>query len=179
MIPIQERNRQILQMRKEGVPRREVALRFGLSPGRISQLEKRDEADKTMAERRAEFRGAIRAADDPERMWPVNVLADAIGLIVVTKKRLLDHFVETGKEWISLRELMDMCLDSPVEGRDFMTPPLLRVCGIGKKGFWSVANGLTNMDLGSRCNEEWRSNQLPKVKRNWQITVGTSATFNA
>ena len=126
-----------------------------------------------MAERRAKLREAIRTADDPEKMWPVNDLIDVIGLIVVTKKRLLDHFVETGKERISLRELMDMCLDSPVEGRDYMMPPLLRVCGIGKKGFWSVANGLTNMDLGSRCNEEWRGNRLPKVKRNWGITGAT------
>lgn len=173
MIPIQERNRQILQMRKEGVPRSEVAHRFGLSRERISQLEKRDEADRSMAERRANFMEAVRTADDPERTWPVNDLADAIGLIVVTKKRLLDHFVETGKEQISLRELMDMCLDGLMEREEFIAPPLLKVSGIGKKGFGSVANGLTNMDLGSRCNEEWRSNRLPKVKRNWRITGAT------
>jgi hypothetical protein len=172
MIPIQDRNRQILQMRKEGVPRPEVALRFRLSRERISQLEKRDKADKLMAERRTNLREAIRTADDPERTWPVNDLADAIGLFVVTKKRLLDHFVETGKERISLRELMDMCLDSPVEGRDYMMPPLLRVCGIGKKGFWSVANGLTNMDLGSRCNEQWRI-RLSEVRREGGITGAT------
>lgn len=173
MIPIQERNRQILQMRKEGIPRPEVALKFGLSRGRIAQLEKRDQADRSLAERRAKLQEAIRIADDPERMWPVNDLADAIGLIVVTKKRLLDHFEETRREQISLRELMDMCLDSPVEDRDFITPPLLRVCGIGKKGFWSVANGLTNMDLGNRCNEEWRGNRLPKVRREGGVTGAT------
>jgi len=48
IVPIQERNRQILQMRKEGVPRREVALRFGLSPNRISQLEQRKGFDHSM-----------------------------------------------------------------------------------------------------------------------------------
>ena len=41
-----------------------------------------------------------------------------------------------------------------------MVPPLLRVCGIGKKGFWSVVNGLTDMDMGNRCNEEWRKKLL-------------------
>jgi hypothetical protein len=173
MIPIQERNRQILQMRKEGVPRSEVAHRFGLSPERISRLEKQDEADQSAVERRANFREAVRAADDLERTWSVNDLADAIGLIVVTKKRLLVHFVETGKERISLRELMDMCLDGPMDREEFMAPPLLKVSGIGRKGFWSVANGLTNIDLGSRCNEEWRSNRLPKVKWNWRITGAT------
>jgi hypothetical protein len=169
MIPIQERNRQIVQMRKEGVPRREVALKFGLSRERIAQLEKRDQTDKSMAERRAKLREAIRSADDPEKTWAINDLADAIGLIVVTKKRLLDHFAGTGKVQVSVRELMDMCLDGPTERGELTTPPLLEVCGIGRKGFWSVANGLTNTDLGNRCNEEWRGNRLPKVRQNWQI----------
>jgi hypothetical protein len=68
---------------------------------------------------------------------------------------------------------MDMCLDGPMDREEFMAPPLLKVSGIGRKGFWSVANGLTNIDLGSRCNEEWRSNRLPKVKWNWRITGAT------
>jgi hypothetical protein len=172
MIPIQERNRQILQMRKEGVPQREVARRFNLSPSRIYLLERRDAADRSMAERRGKLRGEIRVADDREKMWPVNDLTDAIGLIEVTQKRLLDHFEQSWKRQITLGELMDMCLDSPVKTGNFMMPPLLRVCGIGKKGFWSVANGLTNMDLGSRCNEEWL-HILIKVKRNWGITGQT------
>ena len=107
-----------------------------------------------MAERRAKLREEIRAADDLEKVWPVEDLIDAVGLIVVTKKRLMDHSVAVGKIQISLQELMDMCLDAPVEGSDFMWPPLYRVRGVGKIGFWSVVNGLTGMDLGSRCNEK-------------------------
>ena len=168
MIPIQERNRQILQRRREGVSGREVARQFRLSPSRIYLIERRDAADKSMAERCARVREAMCADDDPEKMWPVSDLADAIRLSVVTKKRLLHHFAQTGKGKISLRELMDMCSDFPEEKGDFRSPPLLRVCGIGKKGFWSVVNGLTNMDQGKRCNEEWRT-RLIKVKRNWGI----------
>ena len=169
---IPERNRQILQMRKEGVRRVDVARRFKLSPSRIFLIERRDSAEKSVAERRARLREALLAADDPERVWPVNDLVDAIGLIVVTKKRLMDHFQKAGKHQISLRELMDMCMDAPLEGFDFMWAPLLRVCGIGKKGFWSVANGLTRMDMGNRCNEEWR-NRLVMVKRQRGITGAT------
>jgi hypothetical protein len=52
-----------------------------------------------------------------------------------------------------------------VEGfDDFMMSPLLRVKGVGKKGFWSVVNGLTEMDLGRRCNEEWQK-RLAKIKQ--------------
>lgn len=63
----------------------------------------------------------------------MNDLLDAIGLIVVTRKRLMDHFVGAGKQRMRLRELMDMSLDAPVEGRDFVMPPLLRVCALGRK----------------------------------------------
>jgi len=99
---IPERNRQILQMRKEGVPRREVALRFRLSPTRVFQLEQRDAADEAMAQRRAKLREEIRSSDDPEKPWLVENLADAIALTGATKNRFLDHFAEAGKREISL-----------------------------------------------------------------------------
>jgi hypothetical protein len=168
VIPIRERNRQILQMRQEGVQRLGVARRFKLSPSRIDQIEQRDETDRATAERRAKLQEAIRSADDPDRLWPVNDLLDALALVVVTKKRLLDHFAEAGKERLSLRELMDMCVDARVEGLDFMMAPLSRVYGVGKIGFWSVVNGLTGIDAGSRCNQEWRE-RLAKVKQKWRI----------
>lgn len=172
MIPIEERNRQILELRKDGLTQLEVARRFKLSPSRIYLIEKQDAADRSLAERRSKLRKEIRAADDPERMWSVEDLVDAVGLIVVTKKRLMDYFVQAVKHQMSLRELMDMCLDAPVEGLDFMMSPLLRVYGVGKIGFWNVVNGLTSMDLGRRCNEEWQ-NRLVKVKQKWRITGPT------
>ena len=156
MLSIPERNRQILELRKKGMSQTEVARRFKLSPSRVYLIEKQDAADRSLEQRRTRLREEIRGDDDLERMWPLEDLIDAVGLIVVTRKRLMDHFVATGKRQINLRELMDMCLDAPVEGPDFMMSPLLRVYGVGKKGFWFVVNGLTGMDLGGRCNEEWR-----------------------
>jgi hypothetical protein len=61
-----------------------------------------------------------------------------------------------------------MCVDAPVVGFDFMMPPLLRVDGVGKKGFASVINGLTAIDLGSRCNEEWQI-RLNQIKRKYGV----------
>ena len=161
-LPIQERNRQILQMRKDGVSKKELAKRFKLSPSRIYVIEKQDAADRSLAERRTRLREEIRTADDPERMWPVEDLIDALGLIVVTRKRLLDDFMAAGKRQISLRELIDMCFDAPVEGLDLMMSPLLRVYGLGKKEFWSLVKGLTDLDMGTRCNQEWQT-RLVKV----------------
>jgi hypothetical protein len=68
-VPIPERKRQILQMRKEGVQRLEVARRFKLSASRTGQIEKSDTADTATAERRAKLREAIRSTDDLDRMW--------------------------------------------------------------------------------------------------------------
>ena len=125
-----------------------------------------------MAERRARLREEIRGADELDTLWPISDLADAIGLIAVTKKRLLEHFVELGNDRICLRELMDMCLEAPPDRWGFRTPPLLKVCGIGSKGFWSVVNGLTNMSLCSQIGEEWQS-KLAKVKERARITGAT------
>jgi len=172
MIPMQERNRQILQMRRQGISRGEVALQSKLSRARIAQLEKRDARDKAMAARRADLRAEMHSADDADGLWPVNDVIDAIGLVAVTKARLLDHFTEEGRDQISLRALMDMCLEGAADKWGFRSPPLLKVYGIGRKGFWSVVNGLTNLDMGNQCNEEWRT-KLVKVKQRWGITGAT------
>jgi len=66
MIQIPERNRQILEMRAKGMSQIEVARRFELSPTRIWLIERRDRADRSMADPRAKLREEIRAADDLE-----------------------------------------------------------------------------------------------------------------
>ena len=105
---IQERNQRILRMRQEGISTRELARRFKLSTTSIIQIERTEELDKAMAERRAKLLEEIRSANDPEKLWPVSDLADAMSLIVVTKKRLLDHFNQTGQSEFSLRAHMGM-----------------------------------------------------------------------
>jgi len=168
MIPINDRNRQILQMRSDGVPRNEVARRFQLWPRSISNIEQAAKAVALVAERRATLRARICNADDPDRMWPVMDLVDALGLIMGTRRRLLNYFSGQGICQISLRNLMDMC---SAQG-EFTMPPLLQVHGIKQIGFWSVVNGLTNLSLGDRCNKEWR-NILAQVKQEWRIAGPT------
>jgi hypothetical protein len=149
-------------MRKEGLSQMEVARKFHLSPTRVYLIEKQDAATRATEERRSRMLKQLQATDDMDKLWPVGDLLDTLGLIVVTRKRLVDHFAEKMQDQISLREFMDMCVDAPVEGLDFMMSPLLRVYGLGKKGFWSVVKGLTDLDMGTRCNQEWQK-RLVKV----------------
>ncbi len=162
MTPIEQRNQQILRVRQEGMSQTEVAKKFHLSPSQVYLIEKQDAATRATEERRAKVLKQLKGADDMDKLWPVGNLLDALGLIVVTRKRLMDHFAEKKQDQISLRELMDMCLDAPVEKLDFMMSPLLRVYGLGKKGFWSVVKGLTDLDMGTHCNQEWQA-RLVKV----------------
>ena len=46
---------------------------------------------------------------------------------------------------------------------------LLKVTGVGKKGFWSVVNHLTSLDLGARFNQKWEQ-RLIRLRRDWKIS---------
>jgi hypothetical protein len=164
---ILERNSQIVRVRREGVPTKEVARKFRLSRSRIKQIELRAADDEALTERRATLWAQMRSADDPEKMWPVQDLVDACITSRLTKIRLLKHFARTEQTQIGLRALMDMCLPPTRYSGDPIEPLcLLRIVGIGKKCFWSVVDGLTNTDLGNRCTEEWQ-NRLVRVKQYW------------
>jgi len=159
-----KRDQRILQLRADGLRGVDVARMFRLSPSRIRLIEMKAADDRAMAERRSKLLEEMRAANDHQKLWPVKDLVDVLGLSVVTRKRLLDHFAQAGTVQISLRELMDMCMDGSAKAGEPAMPPLLGVYGIGHLGFWSVVDGLTKTDLGCRANEEW-SQRLALVKK--------------
>jgi len=66
-------------------------------------------------------------SDEPERLWPVEDLVDALGLLGMTKIGLLGHFAQAGKPQISLRELIDMCWSNSLKNGDYRSPLLLSV----------------------------------------------------
>ena len=166
---MQKRNQQIVEMREQGVPRRAIARQFGITPARISLIEREAAAKKLETQRRARLRAEIHGADDLDKPWAVADLVDALWLLVVTRTRLLAHFEQIRKTQITLRELMDLAVSEAtnVEPGEVSTP-LLRIRGVGKYGYYSVIGELTEMDLGQRCNEEWR-NRLAKLRRHWRI----------
>jgi len=88
----------------------------------------------------------------------------------MTRTVLLRHFEECGTDTVSFRTLMNWAMpepDSP-DGRSGLTP-LLKIRGVGKKGFWSVVTQITALDFGDRSNQEW-GQKLAKLKLAWKIT---------
>jgi len=83
MTTISHRNQEILQMRREGMSQTEVARRFNLSPSRVYLIEKQDAATRAMEGRRARMIKQLQDANDMDKLWPVEDLLDALGLIVV------------------------------------------------------------------------------------------------
>ena len=165
-----KRNQQIVQMREQGILRRDVAQKYGLTPERIRMIEREAAAEKSLAERRARLREEIRKADDLDKPWAVADLLDALWLVPVARIRLLEHFAEKIRQTqISLRELMDLVISDANDSElTFASTPMLGIRGIGRFGYHSVIAELTEMDLGPGCNEEWRG-RLIKLKRHWNI----------
>lgn len=165
----QWRDEQILQMRERGVSRRDIARQFGITPGRIGLIERAAATEKSQAERLASLRAEIRDVDDLDKLWPVVDLIDALWLLMVARIRLLAHFEQMHKTQMSLRELMDLAVSRTNDAEpQQVSTPLLRIRGIGKYGYYSVVAELTEIDLGPRCNEEWR-NRLTTLRRHWGI----------
>ncbi len=131
---------------------------------------RRLQEDEQQAKRNTQFLESIRRADDLDRRWPVTDLIAALRLLSGTRTAFLRHFEECGTDTVSLRTLMNWAMpepDSP-DGRSGLSP-LLKIRGVGKKGFWSVVTQITVLDLGERSNQE-RGQKLAKLKVAWKIT---------
>jgi hypothetical protein len=132
-------------------------------------IEQRAATEQAQGEQRGQFHAELRLADDLDKTWPVLNLLDALHLLAVARTRLLTHLGEQHKTRMSLREFMDLVVSENGDpSESFAHTPLLRVRGIGKIGFDSVAAELTETDLGPRCNEEWRK-RLAVLRREWRI----------
>lgn len=175
---VREREQQVLQMRLAGVSELETAEKLGLSRGRVRLILRSSENAGTLARRTAQLLEDIRQADDLDRKWPVVDLIDALSSITVTRNALVNHFKWNQTDAISLRELMDVAISPEADSRPgYLITPLLSVRCVGKKGFWSVVNSLTKVDLGSRCNQEW-DQRLERLKRAWRIRGDTPYSWS-
>ena len=167
---LRKRNLKIFQMSRAGVGHRTIARRFNRSRSSVDVIVRRLQEDEQLAKRNTQLLESIRQADDLDRKWPATELITALRLLSVTRTVLLRHFEECGTATVSLRTLMNLAMpesDSP-DARSGLCP-LLKIRGVGKKGFWSVVTQITALDFGDRSNQEWER-KLAKLKLAWKIT---------
>lgn len=155
---VRQRKRGIIQRRQRGESARDLAKRYRISRSRVDAILKEFETAEVSAKNNRQLLASIRAADDLDRPWPVSDLISAIGPLEVTQTYLRNHFAAHQIESMSLRALIETAipLKPPSEDSGWVSSDLLRIFGVGKKGFFSVVNRLTKLDLGSRFNAEWR-----------------------
>lgn len=166
---IEQRNRKIVELKLGGVSHKEIARKFELSRGSIDIIVRRASDAQARAARGAELLDEIQQANDLDRQWAVEDLLDVIEPIAVTKNMLHRHFQNAGLERVSLRAILDLVIsvfDDPWDGRPVI--PLYKVPGIGGKGFKSVVDRLSKLDLGERFNREWER-RLTRARPGWRI----------
>jgi len=165
---VQKRNQSILELDGRGVGHEEIARRFNLSRSNIEGIVRRSEEERRLAQAANALLGRIRQAADLDATWPAADLIDAVRPLPVTITRLKKHFEGLNTAKISLRLLMDMAIPDTMAQAPDVGPPLLKVEGVGKKGYWSVVNQLTSLDLGDRFKHEWRA-RLAILVQAWRI----------
>jgi hypothetical protein len=127
------------------------------------------DAGAAETEQTARVLEAIRHADDLDRPWPVNDLVEALRLPTMTGKALKRHFESAECPAVSLRCMMDLAVsDAPDPRAGYMVAPLLDLCCVGQKGFWSMVNRFTELDLGTAGSRYWQQ-KLVILRRSWRV----------
>jgi hypothetical protein len=178
MIKISARDDRIFRIAQAGMSRSEIAAMYGLTPERVRMIVREVQAKKALAEKQTMLRVAIRRADDLDRLWDVGDLMDVLEVLPATKRSIVAHYAQLGRSQITLRELMDLVLLDAAKDKalHFQNARLLGVHGVGKKGYWSVVDGLTRLNLGTACNEAWEA-KLTKIRHLCRIYEGFSLAF--
>ncbi|MBN1857745.1 hypothetical protein JW848_00905 [Candidatus Bipolaricaulota bacterium] len=167
-----KRNEQIVQMSQAGETHAEIARQFKLSRSSIDIIVRRSEEERQLAERSDRILEEVHRADDLDKKWPSVDLIDALRLTATTRNALLKHLRSVGTEEISLRGLMDQVISGLDDKRpSYLVTPLLDLRCIGKIGFFSVVDQLSNLSLGKNCDKEWKKKIL--ILRRCSRLVGT------
>jgi len=151
----QDRDARIRQMQVNGASKKEIALAVSISNQALHLVLKKFEAERVAKERSAQLLQEIRWEDDPDRKWKVEQLTDALLLPIRARTSL-------GYRWkkvteLSLRDLMELVIsDNPHPKPGFLLTPLVDFRNVRLKTFWETVERLTELDLGERCNQEWR-----------------------
>jgi len=166
MIDYEERNLEILKMRKEGKSFRELSRLFGISFERIRQIVFRSELGKEIQEKSEKIRECFRSSDDIEKRWPKDIMLVGLLFPKTVTWRLRRYFEGHDIQEISLKDLMDFLIrDKKRRSTNlFEVVPALRRNHFGRKTVHTMIKHLSEQDLGDSFNIEW-DKRLESLRR--------------
>jgi hypothetical protein len=157
MRDIRNRNLQILDMSKRGIPYGKIAHIFDISRDRVRQIIKELEPEENQRRRVQKIVHDLRASNNIEKMWPRNAIIEALQLPEPLIWRLLNYFESKNVYQLSLRQFMDLLFANdnrmPKNPRDAF--PICKINHIGFKTHSLIIHHLIQQDLGDAFNREW------------------------
>lgn len=151
------RDATIRQMHENGASNAEIALAVGIPRNALYPVLKKFEAERVAKEKGARLLQEIRWEDDLDRKWQMEQLMDALLLTTRARTAIENSCRRENASRLSLREIMDFVIsDKPHPKPGFLHAPLVDFRNVRLKTFWETAKRLTELDLGDRCNQEWR-----------------------
>jgi hypothetical protein len=168
----QDRDARIRQMQEDGASNKEITLAVGISRKTLSLVFDKFEAERLAKERSAQLLQDIRWEDDLDRKWKVKELMNTLLLPIRARTSLGYRWEWNEVTELSLREFMELVIsDKPHPKPGFLLTPLVDFRNVRLKTFWETVKRLTELDLGDRCNQEWKR-RLERLKQAQRIHGG-------
>ncbi len=171
----QKRNEEIVGSLKQGVPALELAERFRMSVARVGAIQAEAVARVEALGRARLVQAQMRAADDLDRRWPIEMVMTVLDLDLKSLNCLERHLRDGGKTDASLRDLLDCLVRDVDDSADFhaMMPNFWRK-GLGQITFAAVAAGFNRANLGKAFRQEWTRRRKKAAKRLVRPQLGRS-----
>lgn len=170
-----ERNEEIVGSLKQGVPPLELAKRSRLSVARVGAI-RAEAVARVEARRRARMiQAQMRAADDLNRRWPIEMVMAVLELDAKSLNSLERHLRAGGKPDASLRDVLDCLVRDVDDSADLrsMMPNVWRK-GLGTMTFAAAAAGFNRANLGKAFRQEWTRRRQKAARRLVSPRMGRS-----
>lgn len=152
-----KRNLEVIRMINEGMSRKRICERFGISRTRVGQIIAAFQLEARQREQSRQALEKLRSTNSIDKTWPKEIIMDCLRLPKVFAWRLERHFQKENVRQLSLRDLMDFLIPAHIgAGQNVLEIiPAIRKCHVGSKTYSSLVRCLSQQDLGEAFNAEW------------------------
>ena len=152
-----ERNAEIVQLRKNGVPVRRLVEHFQITGSAIRVIIARDKEHSHREKAAARLRVAIARKNDINHKWDTKRLIDSLLLQTRMRNALVDCALKHGRERMSLRDFLNMMIlpEAPLDGKTYWMLAAYWISGIAEKGIRTLFDKLSSVNWGEAFRSEW------------------------